>query len=875
MKYTLLLLFAFIGATQLFSQPNNIERKAYTTTRIVGEAPHIDGLIEDEAWDLVEWGGGDFTQRQPDDGAAPSVQTKFKILYDEKNLYIAFLCLDPEPDKIVSRLSRRDGFDGDRVEINIDSYNDKRTAFSFTSSVSGVKGDEYVSNNGDNWDSNWDPIWYLKTSINSEGWIAEVKIPLSQLRFSDKDVHTWGIQIMRVYFRNEERSNWQYIPQDASGWVHLFGELNGLQGIKSQKQLEIQPYIVASTETFEREEGNPFATGKTSDLTMGLDAKIGITSDITLDLTVNPDFGQVEADPSQVNLTAFQLFFPEQRPFFIEGNNILTFPISDANNDNLFYSRRIGRRPQIRIDTDDDGEDNVQEYVKKRNNTRILSSMKLTGKNKHGFSWGLLESVTHKEEAEIDSLGYRRKETVEPFTNYLVGRVQQDLNGGQTIFGGMFTATNRSNLEPKAEIVDEAYSGGVDFTHYMSQRKFFVSGKVVSSKVMGDARAIERLQYSPVHFFQRTNNDYEEVDSTKTSLSGTGGSLLFGKRSGQIIYDVGGSWSSPELELNDIGFVSQSDKIAQWIWVQYRKLNPFSIFRTMRVNFNQRQEWDFGGDELRKNFNINTNIDFTNLWSMGSGLNYNKRASNADLRGGPSIVYPGSYGYWIWVGTNSRKKVRFEINPWWDWGLNDFSKTTGLWTALTIRPTDALNIRLIGSVEKSFNEMQYIGTAEFNNENRYIIGKINQTVYDFSLRLTYVLTPNLSIQYWGQPFAATGTYSNFKRVTNSTAEKYDERFTPLSATYNEDNQNIEIDENGDNLVDYTIGKPDFNFAQFRSNMVLRWEYTPGSTLFLVWNQSRSDAASLDRNSYDHLYGSLFDRTPHNIFLVKYTYRFLL
>jgi hypothetical protein len=309
-----------------FSQ--NDSTKSYTTARVLTAAPIIDGRLDDPAWEQVAWSGGDFRQRQPDAGKAASVQTKFKILYDSRNLYVAFKNYDPEPDKIVSRMSRRDGFEGDWVEINIDSYNDKRSAFSFTTSVSGVKGDEYISNNGDDWDAGWDPIWYTKTSIDAEGWVAEIRIPLSQLRFADKPELTFGFNINRRFFRNQELSMWQYIPPDAAGWVHHFAELKGIVGVKPQKQLEIQPYVVAKTETFQKEEGNPYMTGSSSSIDGGLDAKIGITSDITLDLTVNPDFGQVEADPSQVNLSAFELFFEERRPFFIEGSNTLNFPIS-------------------------------------------------------------------------------------------------------------------------------------------------------------------------------------------------------------------------------------------------------------------------------------------------------------------------------------------------------------------------------------------------------------------------------------------------------------------------------------------------------------------------------------------------------------------
>ncbi|HEX7762579.1 MAG TPA: carbohydrate binding family 9 domain-containing protein, partial [Cellvibrio sp.] len=267
-------------------EAQNEQTKSYETERVEGEAPVIDGVLDDPAWELVSWGGGDFVQVSPYAAAQPTFQTTFKILYDDKYLYVAIKNYDSESDKIAKRMSRRDGFDGDYVELDIDSYYDKRTAFSFTSSVSGVKSDGYIFNNGYNVDYNWDPIWYLRTSIDEDGWIAEIKIPLSQLRFSNKKDHTWGLQISRRFFRNQERSSWQFIPPDAGGWVHLMGELKGIRGIRPQNQLEIQPYLVAKTERFQAEEGNPFLTGKSSDLNYGLDAKIGITSDVTLDLTV-------------------------------------------------------------------------------------------------------------------------------------------------------------------------------------------------------------------------------------------------------------------------------------------------------------------------------------------------------------------------------------------------------------------------------------------------------------------------------------------------------------------------------------------------------------------------------------------------------------
>lgn len=882
MKFILFVIF--IGAP-IYCNCQDKEVKFYTTQRIEEEPPKIDGKSDDKAWEQVPWGGGDFIQRIPNDGVAPTVQTQFKILYDAKNLYVLFKNLDPEPDKIVNRMSRRDGFEGDFVEINIDSYYDKRTAFSFTASVSGVKGDEYVSNNGNNWDANWDPIWYLKTSINEEGWIAEMKIPLSQLRFADKPEHVWGLQITRRFFRNNERSNWQYIPQDAAGWVHLFGELRGITGVEPQKQLEIQPYVLAKTERYEKEAGNPYATGKSSDLDFGLDAKIGITSDITLDLTVNPDFGQVEADPSQVNLSAFRLFFPEQRPFFIEGNNILTFPVSNSNNNNLFYSRRIGRNPQQSIETDDDDldgdgesdDDDVEEYVKTSTNSRILGAAKITGKNKNGFSWGILESVTAIETAEIDSLGYIREETVEPMTNYFVARAQQDINKGNTLIGGMFTATNRKIEDPQLNwLHKEAYTAGLDFTHYWLQRSYFLTSKITISKVKGSEEAITATQKSSERYFQRPDNHHAKLDTTRNNLTGTGGTIIFGKRSGKVIYDAGFNWQSPEFELNDIGFLAQTDIMTQWTWLQYRKLKPFSVFRSFRVNFNQSTSWDFGGVNTKKDLEINSNFEFKNFWSGGGGVYLRSYAiSNADLRGGPAVTYPGRYEYWVWLNSDTRKKFSLEVNPWWGFGFDNNEKNKGVELNFVYRPSNAWNISLSPSISSNTDKMQYVTTVDDNNQDKYIIARIDQTTYDMSLRMTYMVTPNLSVQYWGQPFAASGSYSEFKKVTKPDAENYENRFTVVNSTRDFENEEQAIDENSDGTTDYTIDDPDFNFAQFRSNMVIRWEYIPGSTLFVVWTQNRSESPTTDRHTFSHLYEGLFDKKPHNVFLLKYTYRFIL
>lgn len=868
--------FTILGLSgALLAQNDSI--KSYTTAMVQGDAPDIDGRLNDAAWDQVAWAGGDFRQMNPDKGKPGTVQTKFKILYDARNLYVIIRAYDPEPDKIVRRMARRDSFEGDRVSIHIDSYYDKRTAFAFTASASGVKGDEYVSNNGEDWDSGWDPIWYLDTSIDAEGWIAEMRIPLSQLRFADMAEMTWGVQVMRSYFRNQERSQWQYIPPDAAGYVHLFGEMNGIKGIRPQKQLEIQPYVVAKTERFQEEEGNPFRTGESSSAAFGLDAKIGVTSDITLDLTVNPDFGQVEADPSQVNLTAFELFFQERRPFFIEGNNTLNFPVSNFNSNNLFYSRRIGRQPQTGANPDQSGEDGVPEFIKANTRSTILGAAKLTGKNKQGFSWGILESVTSLEKATIDSLGYRRKQVIEPMTNYFASRAQQDINKGNTIIGGMFTATNRKLDNARLNwLHDAAYSGGVDLLHHWKKREYYVSAKGVLSHVKGSREAISNTQLSSERYFQRPDNHHTEYDPNRTSLTGTGGQVNIGKKSGDIVSDLGVVWQSPGLELNDIGFMSQTDNIMQWFWMQYRVLEPKGITRWQRYNINEWRAYDFGMRNLNEGYNVNAHAQFRNLWRTGGGVTWIRRsASNADLRGGPSILYPGMMYYWMYVGTDSRKKFSLSFNPEIGIGNRNYTRNTDLNLEMNYQPINAFSVSISPSFSSSSNQLQYVSTVSAGSEPRYVVAEIDQTVARVSVRMTLMLTPNLSLQYWGQPFGTAGKYSNFKHITDSRAESYTQRFAQYPTSWlSQSDGNYSVDEGNNGSIDYSFGNPDFNFGQFRSNMVVRWEYIPGSTVFFVWTKERN-GAFYDSDPDHEKYSFVFDEKGHNIFLVKFTYRFVL
>jgi hypothetical protein len=857
--------------------------KEYTTKAIKGTSPVIDGLLNDPAWSTVAW-GGEFIQRSPYEGKAPTQETAFKILYDEKNLYIGYRCYDKEPDKIVRRMSRRDGFEGDWVEINIDSYNDKRSAFSFTISVSGVKGDEFVSNNGSNWDSSWNPIWYAKTSIDSLGWVAELKIPFSQIRYAEKDMAEWGIQFTRRDFREESRSVWQYIPQNNPNWVSNFGRLKGLKQVKQQKQIELQPYVVAQAQRYEKDEGNPFfSSGHDESINVGLDGKLGVTSDLTLDFTINPDFGQVEADPSALTLDGFRIFFPEQRPFFIENRNLFEYRVTNTwaggsySQDNLFYSRRIGSAPHHSPNLNDD------EYADQPANTSILGAAKFSGKTQGGLGLGILEAVTSREWATIARGDDRREEIIEPLTNYFMGRATQDFKEGQTVIGGILTATQRDKEDADyTGLHRSAYTGGIDVNHWMKGRKYLFAFSTIFSRVDGSREVIRNTQESFEHLFQRPDAEHVDLDTTAEYLSGHGGTIRFGKLEGKLAFDGGVTWRSPGLEFNDLGFMRNADEINHFYWMGYRINEPFSIFRSIRINYRHTLRWDFGGNNLYQNVSPNINTFLKNLWRFNTGIEFeNRDYSNNDLRGGPQLRKSKGFVHWVNVGSNQRKAVYFWANAVHVRGFErNAPKTVGFRRYslnLTIQPTNAFNITLGPGYSREQRKIQYVTEKSFGAEARYIAGRVDQRTFFSTIRANYNITPNLTIQYYGQPFISQGTYDEFKYITNSTAEHFYDRFhlyNDQEISFKVEEEAFSIDENQDGITDYTFEKPDFNFIQFRSNMVLRWEYIPGSELFLVWAQGNTVFGDLGEELLPSLVDNAFSDQARNTFLMKLTYRFV-
>jgi hypothetical protein len=879
----ILLLQSLFAAAQT-NPADSIVRKKYFTQLLKGTIT-IDGIPSEEAWNSVDW-GGDFIQWQPHEGRPPSQPTSFKILYDEKYLYVAYRCQDAAPDSVIRRMGRRDEFPGDWVEINIDSYHDLRTAFSFTISASGVRSDEYVTGDNNNWDANWNPIWFAKTHMDEQGWTAEVKIPLSQLRYGNEPDKVWGLQINRRLFRKEERSYWQHIPQNSGVWVSRLGELHGLKNIPLHRQVEIAPYVIAQADKYKKEPGNPFAKGFDTKLTAGLDGKLAVTNDLILDFTINPDFGQVEADPSQVRIDGFQNFFTERRPFFIESRNIFDYQLTgseaggDYDSDLLFYSRRIGSSPH--------GYPNLNngEHLKYPQNTSILGAAKFSGKTKKGWSIGVLESITQREMATIDHAGDRRKELVEPLTSYFVGRLQKDIHSGNTIIGGIFTAVNREK-GLNDMLHSSAYSGGLDFLQYWRNRTWYLRGNVVFSHVQGSKEAILNTQTSFEHLFQRIGASEFSLDSNRTSLTGMGGTVRFGKsggrpgKLGQILrFETGVTFRSPELELNDIGFMLTANEINHFTWIGAHYQKPFFLFRQARLNYNHWFRWDFGGQFIYQAVNFNSHATFKNNWQAGTGITWNSYdVSNTALRGESSMRRPAALAHNIYVNSDSRKKVYATLNLFNIWGFDHTIKSNEVSTTITYQPINALKISLSAAYNHYWRRQdQYVSTVNYNNTTRTIVGEVKQNTLRFTGRLSYNITPDLTLQYYGQPFITRPLYDKFAYVSNPLANKYDNRFTVYSpGQISFANNKFSVDENKDGVTDYSFNKPDFNFVQFRSNFVVRWEYKPGSELYLVWSQGNTPDASadLDRPLAHSLFDNAFSNgQARNIFLIKCTYRFV-
>ncbi len=845
------------------------QKRIYRTNRVSSEI-NIDGVLNENEWGSDNW-QGDFTQREPNDGAAPSQPTSFKVLYSDDYIFVAIKAFDNRVDSIDSRLVRSDDIDGDVVGVHFDSYHDKNTSFSFFVNAAGVKSDIFFSNNGNNEDENWNPIWYAKTSKDSKGWYAEIKIPLSQLRFSNSEHKIWGFELMRTIYRLDETSLWQPISLKESGWVFNYGELVGIDALKPKRIMELAPYVSTSMETYEKGDG-PYQSGRDFNFNAGVDAKIGITNDFVMDITVNPDFGQVESDPSEVNLTAFETYQREQRPFFVAGKNITDYRISegegDSGRDNLFYSRRIGKYPSYYPTAD---------YVDFPRNTKILGALKLSGKTKGGLSVGIIESVTRREYAHITSNGVEQSKTVEPLTNYSILRVQKDFNKGSTIIGGEVTSVNRQIEDDELLFLPKnAISGGLDFQKYWKKRTFYFKAKIVGSNISGSKASMLERQLAPQRYFQRPDASYINVDSNRTNLSGYGGDIRVGKQN-----ESGWSYGlrflarSPSLSLNDVGYLRQADKLMQAGNIEYNFTKPTRIYRHISTGITAWNGWDYGGNTIFSGAYLwhRTKLKDNSTISIHSMNEFN-RHDNFMLRGGPTFFMPAYTSIRFNYETNDTKKFYFDIGTRQSWATYSSSRLSSFDAGFTYRPIDALSLAFHPNFSTSKRSFQYVDQFPVNNSTDYLLATINQKTLVFRFMIDYNISPTFTIQYYGSPFISTGEYSEFKRVADGNSSNYNDRFHEFNSSEitQDADGNYSVDANGDGNADYSFDNPNFNFKEFQSNLVLRWEFTPGSMLFIVWTQNRVQEEGVGTFTFSDDMKNLFDTYPQDIIMIKLSYR---
>jgi hypothetical protein len=800
-------------------------------------AIRIDGDLNDAAWQTAPVITG-FLQRDPREGAEATFQTEARVVYDATALFIAVQAVDPEPKRIVGIRTRRDeDSPSDWIRVIIDSFHDRRSGYEFAVNPAGVKQDTYWYNDTNN-DQGWDAVWDVAVSRNERGWRAEFRIPFSQLRFHTADAATFGLAIIRRVGRLNETSTWPLLAKSANGYVSSFGELTGLRLNQSPKRLEIVPYVVGDVKTQPTEAGNPLSKATDPTGSGGVDLKYAVKPGLTLTGTINPDFGQVEADPAVVNLSAFETFFSERRPFFVEGSGI--FAMGGECSDGcggLFYSRRIGRSPRGSATVPDGG------YSTAPVQTTILGAGKLTGRI-GAFSVGALSAVTSDEHAIIMDGTVRSKQTVEPLTGYNVLRARREFKN-QSALGFMVTSTNRNLDEATRFLPSQAYTGGIDYD-WRFRGKYAIQGYWAGSSVRGEAAAIDELQRSNVHSLQRPDSTSLHYDPTRTALNGHGGSVKFTKIGGQRVRFMSiAGLTSPGFEINDLGFMRRADERTMTNWLQVRYETPSKYLRSFRYNLNQWAGWNKDGDRLQSGVNVNAHAVFLNNWGTGMGANLNGKVfDDRATRGGPGMYRPGERSLWGYISSDERPAVSGNINAYV--GTNTHGSTySDLSPSVSYRPSSFLKISTGLSFTRNYEEAQWIEQAD----GRYIFGRIQQKTVGIQTRVNYTVTPTLSIQIYAEPFVSAGEYSNFRALTNGRAASFDQRFTP--AVY--------------------ASNPDFNYRSFRTTNVLRWEYKPGSTLFAVWQQGRE--RTIDRGTFDfgRDFGGVFSSPARNVFLIKWAY----
>lgn len=825
----------------------------------------VDGHLDEPAWAGASW-RRDFLQKEPVEGGDPSARTEVAFLYDDQALYVGARMYSADPRRIPTAVTRRDQFsNAEHLVIALDTYHDRRTAYSFIISSGGVRSDYYhPSDSEGSRDYTWDPVWQARATVDSSGWIAEARIPFSQLRFSAAGAQTWGVQINRWMPHADEDVYWIVIPKSETGWSSRFGLLTGIEGVRPTRRLEIQPYV-AGNGTFEDvASADPFKDGSDFEARAGADFKMGLGPNFTLDATVNPDFGQVEADPAEVNLSAFETFFSERRPFFTEGAQLLR-----GGGQNFFYSRRIGQSPRGPADGD---------FVDRPRNATILGAAKVSGRLRGGTSIGLLTAFTGREHARTYDAATGRfgKTAIEPFTAYGVSRVQQEFGPDASVAGVSLTMVQRDlgDSALKALLPGSAISGGADANLRFKGGAYEVRGSLGFSHLRGDQAAMLRVQQHPAHFFQRPDATEFSLDSTRRSLTGAAGSLSASKNAGRHwLWSTGASFESPTFEINDIGRLGSANDIEAYAQLRYRETTPGRLLHSHSSNLYVGRGWNFGGVHTYTSASLGNSFMFKNFWHLFLGGFVETRAQSDDLtRGGPLMGRPGGWGGDIELNGNEGKPVNWNVSiGYFNDEADGWSRDLGVY--LSARPAPAWRISVSPEWERRVSSRQFVTTVSGGSAatygTRYVFGYVNRNTLSASVRVNYAFSPDLSLELWGEPFAASGRYTRFGELPAARSHSL--------RRYGTDGTTITRLPDGsrdvtDGTQTFNLADRDFNVLSFRSNLVLRWEWRPGSTLFVVWQQDRSG----DATGRTARVGSLFDSFSADgaqFLAVKMTYWF--
>lgn len=848
--------------------------------RTNGEVPVIDGRLDESVWTTAAPITG-FLQRNPIEGATPSESTEVRFLYTDRDLYVGFRGYDRTPGGVYGRLVRRDQrAASDHFSLFIDSFFDRRTAYEFTINPTGARRDVFIYDDGGGRDDSWDPVYDWATQVDSLGWTVELRIPFSQLRFSGRDSVVFGLRLRRGINRRNEEMNWPFFPRDQAGEVSRYARLVGLRDLPSPRRIEVLPYTAGSAAFEPAEAGNPFVTGERSSVRTGADLKVGVTSGLTLDLTVNPDFGQVEADPAVVNLSAFETFFPEKRPFFIEGTNLFQFGLQPSRRgefgggrggeEDLVYTRRIGRAPQV--DPDDGGG-----YAESVEQTTILSAAKLSGQIGGGWQMGLAQAVTAKERADVlDGLGNRGSAPVEPLTSVTVVRALRSVRGGRLAYGAIATGLVRDLDESVFEELHErAFTGGLDLSARFGRDTYVLDVAVTGSRVEGGAEALVLTQRRSAHYFQRPDQDHLDLDSSRTALSGFAGYARLAKAVGFLTWDLRYATRSPGFEINDLGFLRRADLHEQRAEVELRWLQPGTVFREFELQFQEQLAFTYGGERTRTSVEASANGDFLNYWNLSLGIERRFEALNTRLlRGGPAFLEPGGWDLRVSGRTNFRKQLsgnarvshsRDDVGGNRSWRFN---------AAVRVRPPGGFAFSLDGGADRETDDRQYVTQETVADSTYYVLGRLDRREVSLTLRADLALSPRLSLELYAQPFVSVGRYETLKLAANTRAAAHGARTDVLGAdrlTRPGGDADVLVDVDRDGTNDFSFEEPDFRVVSIRTNTVLRWEFRPGSSLFLVYQQNRRDRTNDANFRIPAALGDAFGASGSHVFAVKIAY----